>query len=77
MAPFLLEITNMDYSGMLGAIYVALSASFSDEGQRLADDVLLRVADRYPPDERTFLRALAGKKPSGHQPLTLIQGGAT
>jgi hypothetical protein len=65
----------MDYSGMLGAIYVALSAGFSDEGQRLADDVLLRVADRYPPDEATFLRALAGKKPSGRQPLTLIRGG--
>jgi hypothetical protein len=44
----------MDYMNLIGAIYLALGAGLSDEGQRLVDDTLLRIADRAPPDEATF-----------------------
>jgi hypothetical protein len=66
----------MDYMNVIGAIYLALGAGLSDEGQRLVDDTLLRIADRAPPDEATFLRALAGEKAPARPHLTLVGGAA-
>ena len=66
----------MDYARLIGAIYVALGTGLSDEGQQLVDDVLVRIADRAPPEEGAFLRTLAGKKVTDRPPLVLIQGGA-
>jgi hypothetical protein len=62
----------MDDLNLIGAIYIALGAGLSDEGQRLVDDVLLKVADRSSPDEATFLRALAGGKQPSRPHLTLV-----
>jgi hypothetical protein len=66
---------DMDYLNVIGAVYIALSGGLSDEGQRLVDDTLLRIAERAPPDEATFLRALAGEKVERPR-LTLVGGAA-
>jgi hypothetical protein len=66
----------MDYMNLIGAVYIALSGGLSDEGQRLVDDTLLRIADRAPPDEATFLRALAGEKQPQRPRLHLVGGAA-
>jgi hypothetical protein len=71
----------MDTARIIGGIYFALCAGLSDEGVRLANDILFNIADdpQTKPTDARVLRAIAECASSNQTErphLELIAGGS-